>query len=105
MHFLFYSRKIIFRKTIFRIKVVVKTGLNGRTDGDLDIFKEASYGLCHNVRGRMAQRILSCLRIKGQKFHVRSVDERHAQIRHFIVYFSDENFSGQAVADLCNCFS
>ena len=52
-HFLFQSGQILIGKTVLQIKIIIKSVINRRADGQLSFGKQMFYRLCQNVRSRM----------------------------------------------------
>ena len=74
--------KIGIRQLMLHIKIIVKTVLDRRSDRQLHIalWIQALYRLCHNVRGRMAQRMASALILKRQHTQCCILCHRRCQI-------------------------
>ncbi len=63
-HALFNFLQIFVAEGFFPIKIVVKTLLNGWTDGNLNIRPELFYCLCHQVSGAMPIELFAFVRLK-----------------------------------------
>ena len=85
---------------MFRIEIVVKTVFDGRTDGKFNILEQTLNGLSHDMRCRMAERVLPFLGVESQEFNRRAVDDRFPQIRYVSIDFRYQYFLSQAVAQL-----
>ena len=68
------------------VKVVVKTVVNRRTDGELRLREEMLHRLGQNVRGGVPEGALAVLILKGEDFERAVGLEREAQIAHLAVY-------------------
>ncbi len=84
-HFLFHVLEELGRGGLVHIKIVVKTVVDGRADGQLRLGAKRLHGLRQHVAGGMAQRPAAVGIVKGEDFQFAVLSQRLHQRNKFAV--------------------
>ncbi len=70
LHPLFYLLKVFRCKTPLRVKVVIETVLDSRPNGNLHIWKQVFYRMCHHMGCAMPVEFKPLGGVKGNRLHL-----------------------------------